>query len=297
MNKNVVDGFGDEYFTNEYVGGLYIHNGLLYQLKGFNVNGTYVSGNKRYQNSSSVTKETFGTLENLREWLERQRQIVEQMEDNEPQQYCEYEDDDGDIVETDETTEEWEDWNDEIRSMRNLIDDGEKLENTWNVEITADQENQVCLEFTPISNPKDKQLLININDFTSLKGFALTQGWINVKNKVLTVNGRRCHKVGENTVRMLQENPKYAEQFINPTYPTLREALEILKKADSSECIAISKKVRLHKEMRYTENGKLHRIKWRLDGITGEEIAAWTEGDKTIWARNNKVFSYINKKG
>jgi hypothetical protein len=73
MNKNVVDGFGDEYFINEYVGGLYIHNGLLYQLKGFNVNGVYIKGAKRYAEASGLTKATFGSLEALREWLKRQR--------------------------------------------------------------------------------------------------------------------------------------------------------------------------------------------------------------------------------
>jgi len=240
MNKNVVDGFGDEYFINEYVGGLYIHNGLLYQLKGFNVNGVYIKGAKRYAEASGLTKATFGSLEALREWLKRQRAHLETMQEYPPDQYYTYEDDDGDMVES---------------------------------------------------------VLININDFTSLKGFKLQQGWINVKNRLFSINGRRCHKINDNTVKMLQENPKYAEQFINPTYPTLKEALEMLKKGDDLDAVAISRKVRLSKETRYKENGEVYRIKWRLESLTGEELAGWVEGNKTIWAKNNKVFSYINKKG
>jgi hypothetical protein len=297
MNKNVVDGFGDEYFINEYVGGLYIHNGLLYQLKGFNVNGVYIKGAKRYAEASGLTKATFGSLEALREWLKRQRAHLETMQEYPPDQYYTYEDDDGDMVESDEHTDEWEDWNEEIRSMKELIENGEKLENSWNVEENETNANQVCLEFTPISNPRSKQLLININDFTSLKGFKLQQGWINVKNRLFSINGRRCHKINDNTVKMLQENPKYAEQFINPTYPTLKEALEMLKKGDDLDAVAISRKVRLSKETRYKENGEVYRIKWRLESLTGEELAGWVEGNKTIWAKNNKVFSYINKKG
>jgi len=96
---------------------------------------------------------------------------------------------------------------------------------------------------------------------------------------------------------MLQENPKYAEQFINPTYPTLKEALEALKKGDAQDAVAISRKVRLSKETRYKENGEIFKIKWRLESLAGEELAGWVEGNKTIWAKNNKVFSYINKKG
>jgi hypothetical protein len=219
------------------------------------------------------------------------------MQEYPPDQYYTYEDDDGDMVESDEHTDEWEDWNEEIRSMKELIENGEKLENSWNVEENETNANQVCLEFTPISNPRSKQLLININDFTSLKGFKLQQGWINVKNRLFSINGRRCHKINDNTVKMLQENPKYAEQFINPTYPTLKEALEMLKKGDDLDAVAISRKVRLSKETRYKENGEVYRIKWRLESLTGEELAGWVEGNKTIWAKNNKVFSYINKKG
>ena len=295
MNKNVVDDFGDEYFINEYRGGLYTQNGLLYQLKGFNVNGKYVPTDSRYSTGARLRKGDFGTLEALEGWLANQEKNLEHLLEQEPNKYYQQEDEDGDLVDSEDISDDWEDWDTDVQKTVALIMEGNRLKDTWN-KAYDEGKDTVCLEFTPLSEPDAEQLLINIEDFVSLKGFSLKQGFINVKGKVFNVNCRRCYKINNDTAKMLQEKREYAEQFLNPTYPTLQEAFEQLKKAETHESVAISRKAALVKETSYYTNAK-PKIKWRLNSSDGGEIAFWVDGAKTLWARNDKILGYINKKG
>lgn len=295
MNKNVVDDFGDDYFMNEYRYGAYIHNGLLYQLKGFNINGTSVSGNTRYGNGQTISRDAFHSLEHLETWMVDQQNRLKQLLENEPDKYYQMEDEDGDLVDSDDVRDEWDEWNDDVNSTKDVIAQCERVKSQW-TNADGKQEDAVYLEFTPLSNPTEKQLLIEVKDFTSLKGFALKQGYINVKNKLYNISSRRCYKLNDSSVATLQENPEYAKQFIDPTYPTMREALEKLKASDNSDSVALSRKIALLKEVHYMMNSKF-KVKWRLQAFDGEDIAVWVDGNKKVWARNKNIIGYINKKG
>ena len=296
MNKNVVDDFGDDYFMNEYRNGLYIHNNRLYQLKGFNINGVSRNGDTSREVSQYVLRESFSNIESLQAWIVKQRARVERLLEEEPEKYYQVEDEDGDLYDSEDTSEDWEDWQDEVNKAKDILEEAEAIERNWDNETAAAESEVVCLEFTPLSDTTEKQLLIKVEEFTSLKGFSLKQGYINVSDRLFNISCRRCYKINNDTAKMIRETPKAAEQFLNPTYPTLREAVEILRTNSKMEAIAISRRVCLVKELHYTTS-KNYTVKWRLNGSEGEDIAFWGDGDKTLWARNNKILGYLNKKG
>lgn len=292
MKNNVVDNLSDDYFMNEYRDALYIHENKLYKLKGFNVNGVSVSGSSRISSSGGMTKETFdNNIDHLLAWIEERNSELDVLMDNEPQKYHTWEDDDGEIQEDDETSEDWDDWDEQVRHLRYCLEGGTELRDKWNAEPVDGAED--CLEFIPLFDKDAQILLLPIKDFTSLKGFNIPEGFINLEKRSMHINYRRSFKVNVPTVEEILENPENARQFVAPTYPTLKEAIRMLRIRGKGRSIAISKNMTVAME----NTQRKGETRFMIYDKDNEPLAHWIDGQKTITARNSKIMAVLSKKG
>lgn len=292
MKNNVVDNLGDEYFMSEYRGALYIHENKLYKLRGFNVNGVLLNSNSRDEITSNLKKVTFNNdINELIDWIDEQNAELAVLMDDEPTQYHTWEDDDGNIREDEETSEDWDEWDEQVRHIRKLISAGEELKSKWNeTEKTTKIE---YLDFLPLYNKTAPPLLIPVKEFTSLKGFNIPEGFVNLEKRAAHITYRRSYKPSYHMEEEILENPENARQLVNPTYPTLKEAVFSLKSQTKTNTIAISKKLVVQIEATIKKGQR----KFLIYDKNNEHLADWLEGSKTITARNSKIMAVLSKKG
>lgn len=301
MKTNVVDDMGDDYFMMEYRNAAYIHEGKPYRLKGFNIGGKFTAADTRAETrEQKYCKADFDNdKQKLIDWIETRKEVIEELQENEPQQYEMYIDDDGDERESEDLTEEWEDWQTLLRRAESDKHDGEQLLERWDSLPKEAEKEEDCLEFTPLFKTNSGQLLLKVKEFTSLKGFAIKQGFMNTDHAVMYISYRRAWKIPGDRADLLK-NDKNAETLLTERkYPTLKEALHILNTDKEKREIALSPTTKLWIE---TRNSLIDGVwkkttRWHVVDDQSETLARWDEGKSTMWAKNNKIMTILSKKG
>lgn len=300
MKTNVVDDMGDEYFMGEYRNCVYLHEGKPYRLKGFNINGNLVNYDTRREarQHPGFCKEDFrNNKEDLIKFIMSEEKILAELKLSEPQQYEMYIDEEGEERESEDLTEDWESWEYSVQQSEKELRNAKHLLNTWDDEEEQEGKEEY-LHFIPLFKPSNGPLLIKIQDFTSLKGFAIPQGFVNSSNGILHVTYRRAWRIGEDRALFLADDPKSVTLFTERMYPTLKEALVMLKDENMHE-IAIGPLLKVVKEKRnQMVNEQWRKVnRWHVVNDQGDTLAQWEDGKNTLWAKNSKIMTILSKKG